>query len=277
MWQLLQSFWRTFIRRTRILFYPEGHRDFHAICKALRFLGYRSTSDPQKKYDFAIKWWLAFDGNPFAPDISFAPLDDLKKKGINVLNIRCNDISKERVNSVFEKIFGYSIAIDPSKYHGKCVMKLNWNALHKGEVVECPFQETREDVVYQKLIRNETEDGSIEDMRVPIFKDKTPFVYLKYRGIKDRLVDREHTNTKVKIAEVADVLSKEELDNIYRFCAEIGMDYGELDVLRDKVDRRIYIVDANNTPSGPPSPISDDEGKVAVVRLAQAFEEVFGG
>ena len=40
---------------------------------------------------------------------------------------------------------------------------------------------------------------------------------------------------------------------------------------------KFYVVDANNTPAGPPSPISSDEGKVAVVRLAQAFEEVFGG
>ena len=27
------------------------------------------------------------------------------------------------------------------------------------------------------------------------------------------------------------------------------MDYGELDILRDQQDQRIYIVDANNTPS----------------------------
>ena len=54
------------------------------------------------------------------------------------------------------------------------------------------------------------------------------------------------------------------------------MDYGEVDVLRDSTDGRIFIVDANNQPSGPPSPISDDEGKVAVMRLSQAFEEAFG-
>ena len=57
---------------------------------------------------------------------------------------------------------------------------------------------------------------------------------------------------------------KDELNKIHRFCAKIGMDYGEVDVLRDRDDGRIYIVDANNTPSGPPSPISDSDGNIAV-------------
>ena len=132
------------------------------------------------------------------------------------------------------------------------------------------------DFVYQKLIQNEVEDGLVEDMRVPIFRNKTPFVYLKYRSVKDRFVDRNHTNKKATIMEVAEVLSEDELNNIHRFFEKIGLDYGEVDVLRDRGDRRIYIVDANNTPSGPPSSISDDEGKVAIVRLSQAFEEAFG-
>src|SRR3972149_6205746 len=148
-------------------------------------------------------------------------------------------------------------------------MKLNWNALHKGQTIECPTEPREGDFVYQKLICNETEDGFVEDMRVPIYGNRTPFVYLKYRSVKDRFVDREHTNTKATIVEVDEVLSVNELNNIYRFCEKIGLDYGELDVLRDKDDGRIYIVDANIAPSGPPSPISDDEGKIAVMRLAQ--------
>ncbi|HID96997.1 MAG TPA: hypothetical protein EYP57_02240 [Thermodesulfobacteriaceae bacterium] len=274
--QLVQSFWRTFILRKQVLFFPDGHRPFHALCKALRFLGYRSTTDPGKNCNFAIRWWLAFDGNPFAPEDSFDFLRKLKQKGVTVLNYNCNDISKEYVNEVFEKVFGYPIAVDPLAHHGKCVMKLNWNALHKGHVIDCPVQEVKNDVVYQKLVNNETDDGLVEDFRVPVFNGSTPFVYRKYRGVKDRLVDRDHTNTKAVIAEVEDVLTGDELEKIHRFCAEIGMDCGEVDVLRDKNDRRIYIVDANNTPSGPPSPITPKEARIAVMRLAQAFENAFG-
>jgi hypothetical protein len=273
---LFQSFWGTYINRKRVLFYPDEPLEFHALFKVLRYLGYQFTTNPQKNCDLAIKWWLAFDGNPFAPVKHMPAIKGNNVGDVTVLNKGCNDISKHMVNSTFEETFGYSLSVDPRKYHGKCVMKLNWNALHEGRIIECPITEIDEDFVYQKLVRNENADGFVEDMRVPIFGDKTPFVYLKYRSVNDRFIDRVHTNTKATIAEVADVLSEGELENIHRFCKKIGMDYGEVDVLRDRDDGRIYIVDANNTPSGPPSPISDDEGKVAVMRLSRAFEETFG-
>ncbi len=271
----IQSFWMSFIDRKKILFYPDGPREFHALYKILKFLGYRITSDTQKNCDLAIKWWLAFDGNPFAPEELFPPFKDIRQNGAKLLNIRCNDISKTRVNSAFEEVFEYPLSVDPRKFSGKCVMKLNWNALHKGQILECPTELQEGDFVYQKLIRNEVEGGLIEDIRVPVFGNKIPFVYLKYRTVKNRFVDRKHTAMKAAIAEVSDVLSEDELNKIHRFCERIGMDYGEVDVLRDRGDGQIYIVDANNTPSGPPSPISDDESKVAVVRLSQAFEEAF--
>ena len=273
---LTQSLRRTFVDKKRVLFYPDGPVEFHALFKILKFLGYQSSSDLQRNCELAIKWWLAFDGNPFAPVDSVPPINGDKNSAITVLNKHCNDISKNKINSTFEEVFGYSLSVDPRTHNGKCVMKLNWNALHKGKIIECPVESIDNDFVYQKLIRNELEDGHVEDMRVPVFGDKTPFVYLKYRTVEDRFVDRVHTNTKATIAEVSDVLSDEELNNIHRFCAIIGMDYGEVDVLRDSGDERIYIVDANNTPSGPPSPISDSDGKIAVMRLAQAFEESFG-
>jgi len=274
---LSQSFWRFFIHRKKILFYPEGPKPFHAIYKVLLFLGYHILSDTKDNCDLAIKWWLGFDGNPFGPSredmlskITYIP------SRTKLLNIDCHDISKENVNTVFKETFGYSVSVDPRIHNGKCVMKSNWNALHEGRIIDCPTTAMHENVVYQKLIRNEIEDGLVEDMRVPIFGNKTPFVYLKYRSVKERFVDRRHTNKKAMIVEVDKVLSADELKKIHRFGERIGLDYGELDVLRDREDGRIYIVDANNTPSGPTSSISDDDGKVAVARLAKAFEEAFG-
>ncbi len=271
-----QSFWTALIEKKRVFFYPDGPVEMHALFKVLKYLGYQSSSDPQKNCDLAVKWWLAYDGNPFAPIETIPAIKGPKNNGVRVLNGRCNDISKNIINSTFKEIFGYSLSVDPRKHNGKCVMKLNWNALHKGKIIECPVESIDTDFVYQKLVHNEVEDGLVEDMRVPVFGNKTPFVYLKYRTVKDRFVDRDHTNKKATIAEVAAVLSEDELKNIHRFTERIGMDYGEVDVLRDSGDGRIYIVDANNTPAGPPSPISESEAKVAVMRLSRAFEEAFG-
>ena len=78
---------------------------------------------------------------------------------------------------------------------------------------------------------------------------------------KTALVDRLHTNTKAIIAEVDDLLAKEEIEKICLFANKMGLDYCEVDVLRDRDSGLIYIVDANNTPSGPPSPISEGRWK----------------
>jgi hypothetical protein len=154
-------------------------------------------------------------------------------------------------------------------------MKANGNGLHLGEVIECPTKVRRDGFVYEKLINNEVQNGLVEDIRVPIFRNTIPFVYLKYRSVQERLVDRKHTLSKTLIAKVSDLLTEEEVEKINQFCEKIGLDYGEIDILRDRGEQKIYIVDVNNDPSGPPSPISGDNSPTAIVRLAQAFEETF--
>jgi hypothetical protein len=275
-WQFIESAKRVFFKRKRILFYPDGPRRFHALYKILLFSGYRYATDENSNYDVAIKWWLAFDGYPFAPENAGDILQHHQKNGTITLNNQCNDISKQNINTIFEEIFEYPISIDPRIHVGKCVKKSNWNALHEGEIINCPMEDIEENAVYQKVINNELEDGTVVDMRVPIFGEKVPFVYLKYRPIDKRFIDRTHSNLRAKIVKTADVLNLQEIDKIIEFCKKLGLDYGEIDVLRDKDDSRIYIVDANNTPSGPTSCISNQDEKAAVLKLAEAFETSFG-
>ena len=233
-------------------------------------------TDPSEHCDIAMKWRNTIGtGNPFFP--AEASLEDLaiKRPDLKILNMNCNDVSKERVSELFEETFGYSLSIDPGTYSGKCVMKSNWNGLHLGEVLDCPTAVRRDGFVYEKLINNEVENGLVEDIRVPIFQSTIPFVYLKYRPIGERLVDRKHTLSKTVMAEVSDRLTEEEVKKIVQFCGRIGLDCGEIDILRDRNDHKIYIVDVNNDPSGPPSPISGNNSQPAIVRLTQAFEQTF--
>src|SRR5258708_7256431 len=62
---------------------------------------------------------------------------------------------------------------------------------------------------------------------------------------------------------------------IIMFCKEIGLDLGELDILRDKDDGRLYIVDANTTPGNLARCLSKKEKKLALKRLALTFEKAF--
>jgi len=60
------------------------------------------------------------------------------------------------------------------------------------------------------------------------------------------------------------VLSEEEADRVQRFCRGMGLDYGELDAVRDASSGRLYVVDVNNTPFGPPAKVirNLDRGQV---------------
>jgi hypothetical protein len=98
-------------------------------------------------------------------------------------------------------------------------------------------------------------------------------VYLKYRPTAIRF-DSSRNNI-VRLCPAEEVLSGEEIRNIGKFATSIGLDYGELDVLRDRDDRRIYIVDANNTPTGPSYRLPSAELRRAVNILALAFRDEF--
>ena len=58
-------------------------------------------------------------------------------------------------------------------------------------------------------------------------------------------------NQSATLLNVHDIYSAHELDLIKQFNIAIGLDCGGLDILRDTVDGRIYIVDVNKTDIGP--------------------------
>ena len=108
------------------------------------------------------------------------------------------------------------------------------------------------------------------DYRVPIHGDQIPLVYLKYRPIETRFAN---TNRLVDLAQPQALFSPTELSNILLFARRMGIDFGEFDVLRDK-DGRIYIVDANHKPAGPPLNLPDHMGKTAFKLMTETFSQM---
>jgi hypothetical protein len=62
-----------------------------------------------------------------------------------------------------------------------------------------------------------------------------------------------NANDEVRMLDPDTVFSDNERALIRRFCAELGLDWGGLDVLRDRTDGQLWIVDANKTDMGPPT------------------------
>ena len=263
--RVIINFLKNGFKNKTILFYPEYPTKRSVAYKIFRKLNYNITNNPNQPFDIAISW----------ENTTFKKAPDLLRELIasaRVLNINCNDISKENVDNVFNQVFGYGLIINPLEYEGKCVKKNDLNAKHDGIIIECPVQRAEKGFVYQKIVNNEHDDFLVQDIRAPVFEGKIPFVYLKYRSIQDRF---NNTNERTSIAEVHDILTTEEVKRISLFCQSIGLDYGELDVLRDNDNGQIYIVDVSNTPWGPPNKISKKEGKIALTKLADTFREGF--
>jgi hypothetical protein len=189
-----------------------------------------------------------------------------------VVNIMSRDISKFYVDSVFSDVFGYSTRVNPFEYAGKIVQKSDTNALHDGVILQGPLKTTVDGAIYQILIDNSFSADLVVDMRVVVVKNIMPFVYIKYRDISERF---KNTTIKTEVKPITEVLTEQEIELLQTFCHTIHLDFGELDVLRNNNDGKVYVVDVNNTPQGPPAHTSPKDAEYALDTIAHAFQEEF--
>lgn len=162
------------------------------------------------------------------------------------INARISDISKKHVATVFERIFGYSLSVDPLSYHGAVVQKSDANATHDGQIVQCPIEadDLIEGCVYQKLIDSTPNGTQSEEMRAAYIGEEIPVVFYKFKDLDKRFTT---TYARVDIRRAQDVFTPDETLLLIEFCGAMGLDFGALDVMRDKHDGRIYVVDVNKT------------------------------
>ena len=179
---------------------------------------------------------------------TICPADDLLKlisKKLPFINANLNNVSKSYVDQIFTKIFGYSSFIDPSQSHGYCVRKSELQAAHDFKIIRLPAKKEK-GFVYQKLIDSRSSLTHFEEMRVCIFKNTISCVFIKSKQISNPIKGFDlawfysHAN---------DFLSENEQFLILLFSKEFGLDYGELDILRNNSDGKIYILDVNNMPA----------------------------
>ncbi|RMP70115.1 phytanoyl-CoA dioxygenase family protein [Pseudomonas syringae group genomosp. 3] len=186
------------------------------------------------------------DGTTYA---GLTPQEQRQVAGRQMLNIDCVDISKRHVDQVFRKVFGYSVEVDPGTFKGLAVRKSNKNYAHDGEVLELPVDRVDEHSVYNILVDNRVGGESVEDLRVYIVGGVICCTLIKRRPVKVRF--SAFTNF-AEWACTEEVLSTLEITQISQFCQLLNLEFGELDVLRDRNSGLIYIVDANRCTSGPP-------------------------
>jgi hypothetical protein len=234
---------------------PQPHYAF-AMWKTVHLLGGSITDLADQSADVRVAW---------ADETWVSPIH-------NALNGQCTDISKRRVSEAQLRAFGYDVIVDPETHVGPVVRKSEINSAHDGTIVTCPTPAIKE-VIFQRVIRNELGDGRVEDLRVVIAGDRIPLVYRKRRPVGVRFTN---ATTETLVA-TSDVLSTAERRGILELARDVGLDFGELDVLRDAEDGRIYVIDINKTPFGPPGGMDRRAGRAAMVVVADAMRPLLTG
>lgn len=242
-----------------IYFTPERARPWYLIWPVARAAGARLARDAASA-DVVMQ----FEDATYSPNQAPTRL----KAGAKLINFGCADVSKSHVARASGLAFGYPLAVDPLSHVGPAVEKSEINAAHDGRIVQCPTQ-PMPGRVYQRVVDNRGFDPNfVDDLRTCTIGGKPACVFIKRRPVTKRFVN---TNTEVLLRAPEEVFSPEELSKIGAFTQAIGLDWGGVDVLRDRSDGKLYIVDANKTDMGPPITLNLPDKLKAVRMLAAAF------
>lgn len=249
-------------KRPTIAFFPDKPRPWYFIWPVMHVAGAKIISDTSKA-DIVFQFDDATVTHNAIP---------VTRPGAVLVNFECNDISKSLIADVFARAAGYDLGVDPTSYTGAMVEKSELNGAHDGRIIVGPMNAPIADKNYQKLIDNEIPGGLVEDLRTCIVGGEPTIVYRKRRLLERRFMNE---NEEVILDRIDKVFSTEELDIIRRFAAGINLDWGGVDVLRDKASGKIHIVDANKTDMGPPIALPIGGKLRATRRMAKGFANAF--
>ena len=245
-----------------VLVYPDWPSKRASIMAYATALGYAVTNreDTADRYRGQVRIQLAFDDRT-----------EKRQAQPGFWNGHCLDISKSTLDRHHHDVFGYGVNVHPRTHSGPMLEKSEGNAVHDGREIEGPLAaaEVQPGKVYQRIINNRTESGLFEDLRVVVINGQVPVVYRKRKSGEVR-----YTNETVEVdlaASPKTVLSEVEMVQIASISTKMCADFAELDILRDRQDGRIYCVDLNPTPYGPPAGLSKGQKAQATMLIQHAL------
>jgi len=239
----------------KALLYPKPFSSHTTLRGVLDRLYIEYHNDKEDEYDFII----ACDPRETYPNHSTDSfLIENMKNGIYVLNFNLNDISKRNVDAVFSEIFGYSLIVDKKNIESlnkSMVVKSDLNARHDGRIIEPPFEESDIDSIGEDSLLfleiNNCDGNFCIDYRMCIFDYYPGFTGRSEKKKEFRFGHLSTSAVRFNIfLDLSKCFSSDEISNIYKFCKKIGLEYGNLDILRDFDTGLLYIIDVTPTPGG---------------------------
>lgn len=228
------------------LFYPRGLSSSSLIAQVLQQLDIKVTTNINDEADFGFHW-NSRNENEVSPELIL--------KGIPIFNAGCLNVKKDYIDKLFTEIFEYSSLIDPETYSGLCVKKGTEQATHSGKIITCPCKrELRERErngvkhydLYQRLINNEEPNGLLKEYRLTYCFGKLSLL-VRYKIKENRFHPFFPDKQKIVYEPIVGChIKNKDVANILKFCRHYSIDFADLDVLRDRDNGKIYIIDVNN-------------------------------
>lgn len=213
-----------------ILFYPDPllPKPLSRVYRILQNIDWIDHhNNPSKPYDLHFFW--SYTKSKITPD-------EITLKSPDVINRGCWDITKKKVNEVFN-----DISIDPLTHRGICVEKLEQQGSHnKHRLIHCPAS-PRQGFVYQKYIEN-IENGLYVKYRV-CYADGVKYVVKKY----NKSVFNSDYVLSVNIP-IQELFTPEQELDLMQKCRIFGVNFAELDVMI--LDGKPVVIDVNNIVGG---------------------------
>ena len=202
-----------------------GHFEQGILRKAFDQAGIAYSDVPSDRTQVAVVWdpSMELDSRAAVPP-------GLTARTVNATGF---DSTKRNIAEHFERVFGYSLAVDPTTFEGPMVCKSDANAVHDGAVVTgplAPVDVAGGDRVYERFADNGF-GPSVVDLRVRVVGSVRDLCAVKLRPVDDRF---SNVNSVAVLVPTATVLAEDEVCQLDELVVSLGFEYGELDVLRGR-------------------------------------------
>jgi len=236
----------------RVAFTPEPPRPFHMAYQLCARLD-AELVEPDVA-DVVVYWQ---DTTIRPPDAQVDP---------RAVNARVGDISKRHVHELHLQVFGYGLEPDPEAPF--VLEKSDLNSQHDGIVLTRPSG--RPGRVVERLIDTHISPTVVLEYRVAVINGRIPLSNARFRLRHDF----RRPNLLSTLLSIDETFSAEEQARLLEFARVGGADYADLDVLRDRGSGRLYVVDFNPTPAGPPLNLAPVDWPIYWHTMEEAWREL---
>ena len=191
--------------------------------------GIQHHNDPEQAHDVVFYWNYDKEVTALHPVIENAD---------SVINKGCYDISKKRTAQYFD-----NLTIDPQTYTGLAVRKKDIQCSKDDELIQCPC-ECDEGYICRRYIETRV-DGVYHTYRLFYMNAIVMLaVVLNPGDFNNKSGERTIERRDIKIIPSA------KRHDIVNGCKAMGVDYCEIDLLRDVNTGEWFVIDINNIAGG---------------------------